>query len=148
MDTHFAGAQTDSMPAQRPLLTIQAALPATPRELRPRQPCRIVWEQGVGWEAKRNLPHRGATKPSKNANSQLLASHCTLQGTLRISQEQALQGLWLVGASMHSLSLPWAAATAGAGVTHGRAEHSYVLMWKLRPTEGKVTQSGCGPTTC
>lgn len=53
-------------------------------------------------------------------------------------------GSLAVGASIHSLSLPWAAATAGAGVTHGRAGHGSVPMWKLRPTEGKAAQSGCG----
>ena len=45
-------------------------------------------------------------------------------------------------ASTHSLSLPWAAATAR--VTHGRAEHGYIPRWKLRPTEGKVTLPGHG----
>lgn len=45
-----------------------------------------------------------------------------------------------MNASAHSLSLPWAAATAR--VTQGRAEHGYVPRWKLRPTEGKTTPPG------
>lgn len=87
VETHFTDAETDSMPAQRPLRTLQALPPATPRECHPSQPCGIGWEWGFGWHPGRKLPHHGAPNPSKKVNSQLLCSHCKLQGTLGIPRE-------------------------------------------------------------
>ena len=52
----LSDAETDSVPAQKPLLTIQALPSATPRECHPSQPCGLGWEWGVGWDLGKNCP--------------------------------------------------------------------------------------------
>lgn len=102
VDTHFTDAETDSMPAQRSLLSTQVPPPATPREWSPSPPCGIGWKGVAEWDPGRKLPHHRATNPSKKQtlSCYILTANCR---GLKISQE-ALQGLWLVGApTIHSV---------------------------------------------
>lgn len=107
VDTHFTDAETDSMPAQRPLLSIQVPPPATPREHSPRQSSGIGWEsRGLGETLGENCP---ITEPltllvKQTLSCYLLTANC--RGLLESYGNEALQGLWQVGASSHHSAFP------------------------------------------